>query len=109
MKQGAVLVDESDSGQDLSAVFLLEHSVQDGRLTSTGKPHTISQKLQFAAVDKTGTVINAGIAPHLNQRHAKQDEVELAGDIRGEDRMSTGLETTTVPFDPAETDKDTDK
>src|SRR3546814_5252748 len=98
MKQGAVLVDESDSGQDLSAVFLLEHSVQDGRLTSTGKPHTISQKLQFAAVDKTGTVINAGIAPHLNLRPAKPDEVDLARDLLEEDWLSTNLEKTAVHF-----------
>ena len=54
MKQGAVLVDETDPGQDLSAIFLLEHSVQDARSTSTGKPHIISQKLQFAAIDKDG-------------------------------------------------------
>src|SRR3546814_14478374 len=102
MKQGAVLVDETDSGQDLSAVFLLEHSVQDGRLTSAGKPHTISQKLQFAAVDKTGTVINAGIAPHLNLRPAKPDEVDLARDLLEEDLLSTNLEKTAVHFAPVE-------
>src|SRR3546814_13050553 len=102
MKQGAVLVDETDSGQDLSAVFLLEHSVQDGRLTSAGKPHTISQKLQFAAVDKTGTVINAGIAPHLNLRPAKPDEVDLARDLLEADWLSTNLEKTAVHFPTVE-------
>ncbi|MFD1809938.1 helicase-related protein [Gemmobacter lanyuensis] len=63
MKQGAVMVDETDLGQELSAIFLLEHSVQDGRPTSTGKPHIISEKLQFASIDKTGKAANAGIAP----------------------------------------------
>ena len=41
MKQGAVLVDETDAGQDLAAIFLLEHSVQDGRQTSAGKAHIV--------------------------------------------------------------------
>ncbi len=81
MKQGAVLVDETDSGNEVSAVFLLEHSVQDGRQTSTGKPHIVSQKLQFAAIDKTGNVTNAGIAPHLNLRPAGADEITLIEDL----------------------------
>src|SRR5690554_1043025 len=66
MRQGAIMVDETDSGDELSAIFLLEHTVQDGRVTSIGKPHVISQRLQFAAIDKVGNTANAGIAPHLN-------------------------------------------
>ena len=54
MKHGAVLVDDTDPGEDIAAIFLLEHSVQDGRPTSTGKPHIVSEKLQFAAIDQTG-------------------------------------------------------
>ena len=34
MKQGAVLIDDADDGTALSAIFLIEHSVQDGRRTS---------------------------------------------------------------------------
>ena len=75
MKQGAILVDEIDPGTDLSAIFLLEHSVQDGCRTSTGNPHIISQKLQFAAIDRNGNTVSAGIAPHLNLRPAKPDEI----------------------------------
>ena len=56
---------KSTSATICSAIFLLEHSVQDGRRTSTGNPHIISQKLQFAAIDRNGSAVNAGIAPHL--------------------------------------------
>ena len=98
MKQGAVLVDETDDGQNLSAVFLLEHSVQDGRETSTGRPHIVSQKLQFAAVDKKGGVVNAGIAPHLNLRPAEAAEIALVQDLLEEDWLSTNLEKTAVHF-----------
>ena len=50
MKRGAVLVDDTDPGENITALFLLEHSVRDGHPTATGKPHVISQKLQFAAI-----------------------------------------------------------
>ncbi|GGE33718.1 RNA helicase [Agaricicola taiwanensis] len=98
MKQGAVLVDETDLGTDLAAIFLLEHSVQDGRLTSTGKPHIISQKLQFAAVDKQGRTTNAGIAPHLNLRPATPDEIALVKDCLDEPWLTADLERTAVQF-----------
>lgn len=98
MKQGAILVDDTDMGSDLAAIFLLEHSVQDGRLTSTGKPHIISQKLQFAAVDKQGHTTNAGIAPHLNLRPATPEEVALVKDCLEEPWLTTDLERTAVQF-----------
>lgn len=98
MKQGAILVDETDLGENISAIFLLEHSVQDGRTTSTGKPHVISQKLQFASVDKTGNAVNAGIAPHLNLRPAKPEEVALVHDLLEASWLTTDLEKTAVRF-----------
>lgn len=98
MKQGAILVDETDAGTDISAIFLLEHSVQDARTTSTGQPHTISQKLQFASVDKAGQAVNAGIAPHLNLRPAKPEEITLVRDLLDEDWLTTDLEKTAVRF-----------
>ncbi|UEM04725.1 DUF3883 domain-containing protein [Skermanella rosea] len=98
MKQGAILIDDTDAGQELSAIFLLEHSVQDGRRTSTGNPHIISQKLQFAAIDKSGRTTNAGIAPHLNLRPAEADEVSLVQDLLDEDWLRSDLERTAVRF-----------
>ena len=98
MKKGAILVDETDDGEDLSAIFLLEHSVQDGRATSTGKPHIISQKLQFASIDKAGTTVNAGIAPHLNLRPATPEEAALVQDLLEESWLTTDLEKTAIRF-----------
>jgi superfamily II DNA or RNA helicase len=98
MKQGAILVDDTDMDSDLAAIFLLEHSVQDGRLTSTGKPHIISQKLQFASVDKEGRTTNAGIAPHLNLRPATPEEIALVQDRLDEPWLTANLEKTAVQF-----------
>ncbi|WP_422003515.1 protein NO VEIN domain-containing protein [Roseovarius mucosus] len=98
MKQGAVMVDETDQSQDITAIFLLEHSVQDGRPTSIGKPHVVSEKLQFAAIDKAGNATNAGIAPHLNLRPAKPEEIKLAEDKLNEDWLRHDLEKAAVRF-----------
>lgn len=98
MRQGAILVDETDPGDGLSAVFLLEHTVQDGRMTSAGKPNVISQRLQFAAINKAGQAVNAGIAPHLNLRPATAEEVGAVRDLLGEDWLTSELEKTAIRF-----------
>ena len=98
MRQGAIMVDDTDQGNGLSAVFLLEHTVQDGRTTSAGKPHAISQRLQFAAIDKAGHATNAGIAPHLNLRPAKAEEIELVHNLLDEAWLTTELEKTAIRF-----------
>lgn len=98
MRQGAVLVDETDGSEDVSAVFLLDHIVQDGRTTSSGKPHIISQKLQFVAIDGSGAVSNAGIAPHLNLRPARVEEIEATQAQLASDWLSTDLEKKATEF-----------
>jgi len=98
MKRGAVMVDDTDPGEGVEALFLLEHSVQDSRLTSTGKPHIISEKLQFAAIDRDGNATDAGIAPHLNLRPATPAEIALVDDLLHEDWLRNDLEKTAVRF-----------
>jgi len=77
LRQGTVLVDETDTSEAISVVVLLEHSVQDARTTSTGTPHIVSEKLQFVAIGQDGSVSSAGIAPHLNLRPVRPDELKL--------------------------------
>ena len=47
MKQGAVMVDDADEGEDIQAVFLMEHGIEDGRKTSAGTAQVISQRLSM--------------------------------------------------------------
>jgi superfamily II DNA or RNA helicase len=98
MKRGAIFVDDTDPNEELSALFLLEHAVEDARATATGKPHIISQRLQFAAIDKNGTVSNAGIAPHLNLRPAKEEEIDAVRDLLEADWLRTDLEASVSRF-----------
>ena len=98
MRQGAILVDETDLGEALSAVVLLEHSVQDARTTATGKPHIVSEKLQFAAIGKDEIVESAGIAPHLNLRPARPDEAALIEDESTEAWLRSDFEQRATEF-----------
>ena len=102
MRQGAIFVDEADIGEEPSAVVLLEHGVQDARPTATGKPHIISEKLQFAAIRKDGSVVDAGTAPHLNLRPAGPNEIVLLADRLNEKWLRSDLERTAIEFATAE-------
>ncbi|MCA9473536.1 MAG: DUF3883 domain-containing protein [Pseudomonadales bacterium] len=98
MKLGAVMVDESDPGEDIQAVFLMEHSIEDGRKTSSGANQIVSQRLQFASIREDGTVVNAGIAPHLNLRPATTEEVSaVEGELKGH-WLSDDLESEVKKF-----------
>lgn len=98
MTQGAVLVDDSDFGQNISAVFLLEHSVKDGRPLTSDRPHIISQKLQFASVDQNGDVSDAGIAPHLNLRPINDTDIELVREDLDAKWLNVALEKKVINF-----------
>jgi superfamily II DNA or RNA helicase len=98
MKRGAILVDDTDPSEEITALFLLEHSVQDGRTSATAKAHIISERLQFAAIDSKGGATNAGIAPHLNLRPAKPEEIALSKNLLDEDWLRNDLEKTAVRF-----------
>ena len=102
MKQGAVLVDDTDLGEEPYSVVLLEHTVRDGRTTATGKPHVISERLQFASIGKDGSVLDAGIAPHLNLRPARPEEAALRDDAAIETWLRGDLERTAVEFATAD-------
>ena len=92
------MIDATDPGEEPSLLLLLEHSVQDARPTSTGKPHVVSEKLQFVSIGKNGAATNAGIAPHLNLRPATAAETAALADLRREDWLKQGLEKTALQF-----------
>lgn len=105
MRQGAIMVDDTDPGEMISAIFLLEHTVQDGRTTATGKPHVISQRLQFASIDRAGHTADAGIAPHLNLRPATAEETASVRDLLDEKWLTSELEkaaTNYATMDPSQ-------
>lgn len=98
MRQGAVLVDDTDEGMEPRALFLLRHQVEDGRVNARGEANVISERLQFASVGPDGTVRNAGIAPHLNLRAATAAEIGLCRPELDADWLRRDLEPTVLAY-----------
>ena len=74
LQQGAVLVDETDDGEELRVLFYLEHAVQDGRMGRDGRQQVISRRLRFVRVDRNGHIGEAGPAPYLDYRPLAEEE-----------------------------------
>jgi SNF2 family DNA or RNA helicase len=77
LRQGAVLVDESDPGEDVRALVYLEHSIQDARTTPNGGRRVISRRMQYVEIDSAGKTTNAGYAPYLDYRPLTDAEQPL--------------------------------
>jgi superfamily II DNA or RNA helicase len=77
LREGALLVDPSDDGTEPRVVFMLEHAIKE----STGAQRTVSQRLQFVAIDETLKPANAGWAPHIDLRPISENERKLVSDL----------------------------
>jgi superfamily II DNA or RNA helicase len=77
LRQGAVLIDETDPRDQPSVLVYLEHAVVDGRTDSAGNRRVVSKRFDFVAVSSDGAARRAGWAPYLDCRPAT-DQEELA-------------------------------
>lgn len=77
LKQGAVLLDPSDPGEEVRALFYIEHTIQDGRLDKSGNRRVASRQLQFVEVSAQGRARSAGYAPYLDYRALSEEERRL--------------------------------
>ncbi len=87
LKQGGILVDDTDPGDSPRWLLYLEHSITDGRMTSSGEPLLVSRRLHFVEKDSEGQYRDAGYAPYLNYRPTASNERSLLAPILA------GLET----------------
>jgi superfamily II DNA or RNA helicase len=60
LRQGAILVDPADEGEEPTLLFLLTHEIK------SGDGQVLSKRLQFVRVTPTGAATFAGYAPHLD-------------------------------------------
>jgi hypothetical protein len=60
LRQGAILVDPADDGEESHLLFLLTHEIK------SGDGQVLSKRLQFVRVPPDGSVTFAGWAPHLD-------------------------------------------
>jgi SNF2 family DNA or RNA helicase len=97
LKRGTVLVDPDDPGQDVRALFYLEHTIQDGRIDKTGNHRAVSRQLQFIEIDSIGTTKHAGYAPYLDYRGPTPEEhVAVSATLESQAWLTADLESVVV-------------
>jgi SNF2 family DNA or RNA helicase len=86
LRQGAILVDPSDEGDQSSLLFLLIHEIK------SGGNQTISKRLQFVRVKPDGSSEFAGWAPHLDLEPLTEVDRPLLKDLLATPWLKTDLE-----------------
>lgn len=98
LKRGAVLIDETDHGQELRAMFYIDHSIQDARTDSSGNRRLVSRQMQFVELDRSQQIKNAGYAPYLNYRAATDDDKTALADAIAADWLKDDLENLVLAY-----------
>jgi len=80
LKRGTVLVDDNDPGAEARVMLYLEHSIQDARVTRSGRARVISQRMLYVELDRAGKARHLHYAPYLDYRPLADDEPAI-GDL----------------------------
>ncbi len=86
LRQGTILVDPSDDGDQPSLLFLLTHEVK------SGDGQVISKRLQFIRVLPDGSATFAGWAPHLDLEPLAPADRPLLAETLAAPWLTAGLE-----------------
>ena len=78
LRQGTMLVDERDFGTQPRLLFIIEHSIQDGRQTAGGLRRIISRRMLYVEIGEDRTARHIQYAPYLDYRPLKADEPGIA-------------------------------
>jgi superfamily II DNA or RNA helicase len=62
LRQGTILIDDTDPGDEPRMLFFLEQTIRDAA------GHPISQEVHFVEIDAAGQIRDGGYAPYLNYR-----------------------------------------
>lgn len=87
LRQGAVLIDPADEGEEPALLFLLTHEIK------SGDGSVLSKRLQFVRVGADGNAAFAGWAPHLDLEPLPESERPLLQAVLDEPWISGGQET----------------
>lgn len=93
LKQGAILVDPSDDGEEPRILMMLEHQVRE----SVEQPKSVaSKRLQFVAINPQGQASYAGWAPHLDLVPIADTDKPLVQDILRSPWLSQPLDALAI-------------
>jgi SNF2 family DNA or RNA helicase len=90
LRQGAILVDPADEGEEPSLLFLLTHEVK------SGDGAVLSKRLQFVRVGADGKAAFAGWAPHLDLEPLAETEQVLLKNVLAAPWLSVNQENRAV-------------
>jgi hypothetical protein len=91
LRRGAVLIDDGP-GEDIRALVLLEHSIQDARQDREGRRRVVSRRMQFIEVNGDGAARDGGSAPYLDYRPPTDEENEALAHLAEPGWLRTDLE-----------------
>lgn len=98
LKQGAILIDESDPGDEIRALVFLEHSIQDARTDNSGNRRIVSRQIQFVEVSEAGQVRGAGYAPYLDYRPPTEIESKQIQEMEQPPWLRDEIETRALGY-----------
>lgn len=96
LRQGAVLIDESDPADSPTVLVYLQHSIVDGRTDKAGNRRVVSKRFEFVEVDPKGNAGHAGWAPYLDFRPATPEEIALLQSVIEGEWVRADLESTAI-------------
>jgi hypothetical protein len=98
LRRGAVLVDETDPGEEPRVLVFLEHSIQDARPAAGGQRRIVSKQMQFVEIDAGGDTRAAGYAPYLDYHPLTEEELPLLPQIPEPAWLRSELEAKVLQY-----------
>lgn len=103
LKQGSILLDPDDEGEDPRLLLYLEHSIQDGRTDRHGNRRVVSKRLHFIELAEGGEPQAAGYAPYLDYRPLEDDETRLVEPVLNGSWLRESVEQRGLDYAIADT------
>ena len=96
LREGAILIDDSDPGMVPRTLVYLQHEVRDGRTDSAGNHRLVSKRFEYVEIDPDGRSWAAGWAPYLDYRPSAADEAALLSEIAANEWIPENLESRAI-------------
>jgi hypothetical protein len=94
LKQGAILVDGNDAGEEPRLLVALTQQITDGHSPA----RTVSKRFDFVEIRRDGTAESAGPAPYLDYRPPAEGEDSALEEVLHEPWLASGLEELAVTW-----------
>lgn len=98
LRQGTIMVDDSDDGLEIKALICVENIINDGRLDKNRNRVIASKQLHFLNLTYSGEILSAGYAPYLNYRMLSEQEVLIADGLIPSDFSFISIEENCISY-----------